>query len=459
MTALQPAIERLHAEQRARLADRPSPRETLVEAVASTALLAVCVLLSLIEPAQSPLITWTSVGLVALYAVVGLVRFDVGSGTASPVQLVFVPMWFAVAPAEVPLLVIAGELLRSVLGTLVDGRRVHLAHVPMAIADAWYSVGPAIVLMALGGTDPQLSSWPIYTLALGAQVAVDAVVTTTRGWAAAGVPPSRQWGPAGWVALVDLALTPIGVFVALAMLGEPWAAIGLLPLVGLLYLFAREREERIRYALELSGAYRGTARLMGDVLEADDAYTGGEHTQGVVALALAIGSCLRLNDRQMRDLEFGALLHDVGKLRVPNAIINKPGKLTADEWVLIRRHPGYGQEMLDRVGGVLSDAGAIVRAHHERWDGEGYPDHLIGEQIPLLARIITVCDSFSAMTTDRPYSAGMPQEAALAEVRRCSGSQFDPTVVEALDSALRNATVDSLRERREGAAPASLPTR
>src|SRR6185503_18430659 len=113
-------------------------------------------------------------------------------------------------------------------------------------------------------------------------------------------------------------------------------------------------------------------------------------------------------------------------------ILNKPGKLTPAEWAVIKRHPADGQEMLDRIGGVLADVGLIVRGHHERWDGRGYPDGLVGEQTPLAARIICACDAYSAMTTDRPYRPAMPREAAIEELHACSGTQFDPRVVEAV---------------------------
>ena len=156
-----------------------------------------------------------------------------------------------------------------------------------------------------------------------------------------------------------------------------------LPIMGLLAFFARERRAHIDKALALSHAYRGTALLMSDLLEADDAYTGGEHSHGVVALALAVGDTLGLGARDRRNLEFAALLHDIGKIRVPDEIINKPGKLTDAEFEIVKRHPVDGQEMLERVGGVLAEVGIIVRHHHERWDGRGYPDRIAGEAIPL----------------------------------------------------------------------------
>jgi putative nucleotidyltransferase with HDIG domain len=175
---------------------------------------------------------------------------------------------------------------------------------------------------------------------------------------------------------------------------------------------------------------------MSDVLKAGDAYTGGEHSHGVVALALAVGDALGLDGRDRRNLEFGALLHDVGKIRVADEIINKPGKLTDVEWALIERHPVDGQQMLERVGGVLTEVGLIVRHHHERWDGGGYPDGMAGPAIPLAARIICACDAYSAMTTNRSYRPAMAVADALAGLRRCSGAQFDPAVVDALAKIL-----------------------
>jgi HD-GYP domain-containing protein (c-di-GMP phosphodiesterase class II) len=183
--------------------------------------------------------------------------------------------------------------------------------------------------------------------------------------------------------------------------------------------------------IELSQAYRGTALVLGDVIEADDEYTG-DHTQGVVALALEVAAEMGLDGLGRQRVEFGALLHDVGKIAIPKSIINKPGPLDDDEWALIRTHTVEGQRLLDRVGGLMHDVGVVVRASHERWDGGGYPDGLAGEAIPIEARIVACCDSFNAMTTTRSYRKAMPVEAALEECRACAGTQFDPAVVDAL---------------------------
>jgi HD-GYP domain-containing protein (c-di-GMP phosphodiesterase class II) len=150
----------------------------------------------------------------------------------------------------------------------------------------------------------------------------------------------------------------------------------------------------------------------------------------------AFGTRMRLGADALRDLEFGALLHDVGKIAVPNEIVNKPGKLDAREWEIMKRHTIEGQRMLENIGGVLERVGAIVRASHEHYDGSGYPDGLAGEAIPIEARICSACDAVSAMTTDRAYRAAMPLEDALAELRRCAGTQFDPDVVTVLAGLL-----------------------
>jgi HD-GYP domain-containing protein (c-di-GMP phosphodiesterase class II) len=177
--------------------------------------------------------------------------------------------------------------------------------------------------------------------------------------------------------------------------------------------------------------------LLGDVVEADDAYTGS-HSRGVVELSLAVSDRLGLDSRQRRDVEFAALLHDVGKIAVPKEIINKPGPLDAEEWKVMHRHTIEGETMLNRVGGVLSEVGRIVRSSHEHYDGSGYPDGLAGEEIPIEARIVTCCDAFSAMTTTRSYRKAMPLEAALAELNKCAGTQFDPQVAEALAKAVES---------------------
>ena len=270
-----------------------------------------------------------------------------------------------------------------------------------------------------------------------AQFSVDLITSTSREWLAVGVPPRTLLAPMGWVFLVDSLLAPIGLLGALAAQSSPGAFLLALPLMALLAIFARERAARIDGALELSHAYRGTAFLLGDVVEADDAYTG-THSRGVVELVVAVADELGLDGPDRRRAELTALLHDVGKIRIPNEIINKPGALDPDERAVMQTHTIEGERLLERVGGLLGEVGALVRSCHERWDGNGYPDGLAGEEIPLVARIVCACDAFNAMRTDRSYRQALPLDAAIEELERNAGTQFAPDVARALVRVVRH---------------------
>jgi HD-GYP domain-containing protein (c-di-GMP phosphodiesterase class II) len=154
-----------------------------------------------------------------------------------------------------------------------------------------------------------------------------------------------------------------------------------------------------------------------------------EHARSVSALALAVGKRLGLEGTQLGELSRAAELHDIGKLAVPDAILYKPGRLDPDEQRFIRNHSAIGERIL-AASPALAPVSRIVRATHERWDGQGYPDGLAGEDIPVGARIIAVCDAFVAMISVRPHQEALGLDAALAEVRSCAGGQFDPAVVE-----------------------------
>jgi ribonuclease P protein subunit RPR2 len=189
-------------------------------------------------------------------------------------------------------------------------------------------------------------------------------------------------------------------------------------------LRAASRRERQR-SRELRDTYTATVRALSNAVEARDAYTG-QHAERVAAYGMRIGRAVGLEvDPQT---EFGFLLHDVGKVAVPDAILFKTGKLTAQEYALIERHPVIGSEILRGVD-FLAEAVQVVRHHHERWDGSGYPDGLRGEEIPLSARVFAVADALDALTTDRPYRPAVGFPEARAEIARGSGTQFDPSVV------------------------------
>jgi HD-GYP domain-containing protein (c-di-GMP phosphodiesterase class II) len=371
--------------------------------------------------------------LIAAYAASFRLDFEIGSGSAVPTQLMLVPMLFVLPAGFVPLAVAAG----IVLGSLDEYLRgsLHLGRVVLRVVNAWHAVGPALVLGLAVERGPRLSDWPLYTVALLSQFVLDAVSAAGREWLALGVRPSVQLRAMVGVYAIDAGLAPVGLAVAFATESSPYGVVLALPLVGLLSVFARERRVRIDHELELRDAYRGTAFLLGDVVEADDSYTG-IHSRDVVELTLRVADQLELSTRERRDAEFVALLHDVGKVRVPNSIINKPGPLTAEERTVMERHTIEGERLLHRVGGLLGEIGRVIRSCHEHWDGNGYPDGLAGDEIPLLARIVACCDAFNAMTSDRSYRKALRQHEAVAELRRGRGTQFDPRVVDALIETL-----------------------
>jgi putative nucleotidyltransferase with HDIG domain len=384
---------------------------------------------------------------VALF-VTTLVRFDVGGGFTVPVQLAFVPLLFAVPPQVVPLatvVAVAGARLPGVLqGRTSPGRLI------FSFGNAWFSVGPAALLAAIGGAH-RLVDQPAWAVAVfAAQFAGDFAASSVRELLVRELPVTEQLREAAWVYGVDLALTPVPLVMLIEGAGPLLTLVTVATFVALIASFAHERKKRLDGMLELNHAYHGTALLLGDVVEADDSYTG-EHCKSVVEGALDVGRHLGLNADRMRNLEFSALLHDVGKVAIPKEIINKPGKLDAHEWQVIKTHTIEGQRMLDRVGGFMQEVGRIVRSHHERWDGGGYPDGLAGEQIPIEARIVTACDSYNAMTTTRSYRQAMPVTEAIKELRAHSGTQFDPSVVDALIATLGDHHVNDAEQ------PAALP--
>jgi HD-GYP domain-containing protein (c-di-GMP phosphodiesterase class II) len=173
-----------------------------------------------------------------------------------------------------------------------------------------------------------------------------------------------------------------------------------------------------------------TIRALAAAMESKDQYTA-EHAESLALTAVAVGQHLGLGSDDLCRLEYASLLHDIGKIGVPGAILNKADQLTDAEYAEITKHTILGERISSQVDDLKPVAG-IIRSAHERWDGAGYPDGLAGEKIPLLSRILLVCDAFDAMTSTRPYRDALPVEAALVEVRACAGGQFDPDVVDAL---------------------------
>jgi putative nucleotidyltransferase with HDIG domain len=389
--------------------------------------------------ARGPASLVVAASCVAALAIASRVSFDVGAGFTVPTQIAFVPMLLSLPPYLVPPLTV----LALGLGMSPDvlAGRVPASRLAVVPGNSWFAIGPAAVL-AISSHDGTLPPVWLLVVLLAAQFISDLGANAVRERLQHRVELIELLREVRWVFPVDVALFPLGLALTIATLVRPWAVLLAVPLFGLLSVFSRERRARLDQLVELNNAYRGTALVLGDVVEADDGYTGA-HSKGVVALAIAVGDALALNPARRRNLEFGALLHDVGKVAIPKDIINKPGKLDPAEWTIIKTHTIEGQRMLDRVGGFMREVGVIVRSHHERWDGSGYPDGLAGDEIPLEARIVACCDAWNAMTTTRSYRDAMPIPDAVAEMRRSAGTQFDPRVVDALlQSVLGHASND-----------------
>jgi response regulator RpfG family c-di-GMP phosphodiesterase len=186
------------------------------------------------------------------------------------------------------------------------------------------------------------------------------------------------------------------------------------------------RDVQLAYG-QLKDTYRATLESLGAALDSRDVGTES-HSRRVHGYALATARAHGVVEEDLTDLAHGVLLHDIGKIGIPDAILLKPGPLTKDEWTIMRTHPEIGKRLIENIP-FLKGAVPIVYCHHERWDGNGYPAGLRGEEIPLGARIFAIVDAFDAMTFDRPYSRAISFEAAKAEIVRCAGSHFDPAIV------------------------------
>ena len=194
---------------------------------------------------------------------------------------------------------------------------------------------------------------------------------------------------------------------------------------------------RSRLFEELESTFVTTLGVLSDALETKDSYTAA-HADDVADVAVRVGRRLGLCEEDLRTLRYGALLHDIGKIGVRSEVLNKPAALTAEEFEEMKQHTVIGARMLERIP-FFAPVRPIVRSAHERWDGQGYPDGLAGEGIPLSARIVCACDAFHAITSERPYSKARSVEEAVEEMRRCSGTQFDPRVVGALIADIRDS--------------------
>jgi signal transduction histidine kinase len=250
---------------------RPGSRETAAELLVGSAFLVAAVAMAVLLPADRSFDLPLAATYALAYAITTRIQFDAGAGYTSPTQLVLVPMLFAMPARTVPLIVLAGLLLGDLPDYLTRSR--HPARAVKVLGDSWYAVGPALVLSLGGDDDPAMSDWPLYVGALAAQIAVDFAASTTREWLGQGVPPPAQLSVLGWIYLVDILLSPVGLLAALASTEEHYNFLLVLPLAALFLVFARERRGRIENALRLGDAHRERADLNARLLESERAAT------------------------------------------------------------------------------------------------------------------------------------------------------------------------------------------
>jgi HD-GYP domain-containing protein (c-di-GMP phosphodiesterase class II) len=375
-------------------------------------------------------------GLIVGYALVSRVRFEFGDSYVVPEQLVYIPL-LALAPLPLVPLIVAVASALAILPDLLRGTW-HWDRCVTSIGDCWFMLPPVLVVAALAPGTPTVTDAGVYALAFAAQLGGDLAWSLVRDHFVDDVSLKDRVMFFIGTARVDAVLTPPAFIIAVTAAVEPLSLLAIAPLVWLLQVFSEDRQERYAAALELHRAYRGTVMLLSDVIEFDDQYTA-DHSRSVVGLVHAVADEMGIDTERRQELEFAALLHDIGKITIPKELLNKPSALTVAEFEVMKTHTIEGQFMLDRVGGLLGRVGEIVRSCHERWDGTGYPDGLLAGEIPLESRIVFACDAYNAMTTDRPYRPALTVNAALAELKAGAGTQFDPAVAKALTYVVVNS--------------------
>ena len=438
-----------------------APRERLVLSASAVAFIAAAIFIAGVVPDERNASFALAVGLTLGYTLIERVRFEFGGGYGTAEQLVLVPIMLLAPPPYVPFMVIVANTV-AIIPDVFEGRW-HRERLTGRIADLWYCLPPVIILGALAPGELRFEHVGIYALAFGGQLAGDFAWVFLRDRLLDHEPLATL--AAEWLGAtrVDAILTPIAFMISLTAVKAPIALLAVAPLAWLLHSFAQDRRERYSKTLELHRAYRGTVMLLSDVVEFEDDYTA-QHSRSVVELVNAVADELAIDEQDRQELEFAAMLHDVGKIAIPKQILNKPAALTAGEFEVMKRHTIEGQFMLDRVGGLLGRVGEIVRSCHERWDGSGYPDGLRGEEVPLASRVVFACDAYHAITSDRSYRAARSKEEAVAELMENAGTQFDPRVVEALLLAVEHqdpvfSSVDEVRTVLASTLQARVPTR
>jgi HD-GYP domain-containing protein (c-di-GMP phosphodiesterase class II) len=426
--------ERLVGEARTRRARQMAPREKRVLGASAALFVIASVAIAAYVPNERSVDALVVLGLVGGYALVERVRFEFGGYYGTAEQLVLVPIMLLAPLPAVPAIIGAANLL-AMLPDILEGRW-HRERLTGKLADCWYCIPPVLVLAALAPGAPTFGDVEIYLLAFAAQLLGDIGWSVIRAYLLDEM-PLRELA-ISWLgsARVDATFAPVGFLISVPAVDYPIVLLVIAPLTWLIRTFAKDREERYAKTLELQRAYRGTVMLLSDVVEFEDDYTA-HHSRLVVELVNAVADELGLDHNERQELEFAAMLHDVGKITIPKELLNKPTALTATEFEVMKTHTIEAQYMLDRVGGLLGRVGEIVRSCHERWDGSGYPDGLRGEDIPLSSRIVFACDAYHAMTSDRVYRRALSKDQALTELAANAGAQFDPRVVAAITTVVR----------------------
>ena len=281
------------------------------------------------------------------YAASSRVRFEVGAGSAAPTQLAFAAMMVLLPPALLVPAASIGYWLGS--GRSVPSGKPRWEVTLIQIAGCWYAVGAAGVMAISGVHHPSLSAVPWYCAAFAVQCTLDLLVSVFQERIVLGAPVRDLVSAMAPCWIIDCLITPVVVCVAAS--APPLALASALPLLLLFRIFSQERSARYDHVMALSDAYRGTAMLLGDVVEADHQYTAA-HSRDVVELSLAVADTLGLDSPERTRVEFAALLHDVGKIKVPKQILDKPGALSHEERGVINQHTIWGEEMLTGVGGA-----------------------------------------------------------------------------------------------------------
>lgn len=371
------------------------------------------------------------------------VRLPRGGGTVSVSFIVIFAGILVFGPGMGGLIAALGTLRKNVLTGEVALPAVIFNRAQLVLASAL----AGLVFFALGGTAGVVrlpADIPGFFLSGLTFATVNISCTVVAISLLQGISPWNTWlADFRWLTPTYMVFMPIGILIALIYPEAGWMGVllFLFPLLIARYTFRRY--------LDMREVYRSTIRALAAALDAKDAYTLG-HAERVAKCAVALGRKLQLPEDQVELLEYVGILHDIGKIGIEDAILNKPGIFTCEEYEEMKKHPVIGAEIIAGIQ-LLGKAASWVRYHHERFDGTGFPEGLVGHDIPLGARIMAVADAFDAMTSDRPYKKALTTEESRREVMACAGKQFDPVVVQALLEIIAEPTTP------QSVAPAPSP--